>query len=121
VSALAAVKGQTSASEQMQDATFTLDGDILTIQTALSAQMLSVVFNAEAERILQITLRAAAPGLKFKLLPGAPEPAATAPNKLRATVSGSAAELAQKHPLVQQAMHLFSAEISNVIDLRGKE
>ena len=121
VTALAAVKGQTSASEQMEDSTFALDGDILAIQTTLSAQMLTVVLNAEAQRILQSTLRAAAPGLKFKLLPGAPEPVTAAPKKPRIAASGSAAELAQKHPLVQQAMQIFSAEISNVIDLRGKE
>ena len=121
VTALAAVKGQTSASEQMEDSTFALDGDILAIQTTLSAQMLTVVLNAEAQRILQSTLRAAVPGLKFKLLPGAPEPVTAAPKKPRIAASGSAAELAQKHPLVQQAMQIFSAEISNVIDLRGKE
>jgi DNA polymerase-3 subunit gamma/tau len=83
--------------------------------------MLPVVLNADADRILQATLRTAAPGLKLKLLPGAPEPANAAPKKPRAATAGSAAELAQKHPLVQQAMQLFSAEISNVIDLRGKE
>ena len=53
-----------------------------------------------------INLRSVSPSI------GSPGDAATA---------GSAAELAQKHPLVQQAMRLFSAEISNVIDLRGKE
>jgi DNA polymerase-3 subunit gamma/tau len=121
VNALAAVKGQTSASEQIEDSIFALGGDILTIQTTLSAQMLPVVFNAEAERILQSTLRATATGLKFKLLTGAPEPATGAPKKVRAAASGSAAELAQKHPLVQRAMQIFSAEISNVIDLRGKD
>jgi DNA polymerase-3 subunit gamma/tau len=121
IAALAAVKGQTSASEQIEDCAFSLDANILTIQTTLSSHMLPVVLNADAERILQATLRAAAPGLKLKLLPGAPEPATTAPKKPRAATSGSAAELAQKHPLVQQAMQLFSAEISNVIDLRGKE
>jgi len=121
VTALAAVKGQTSASEQMEDSTFALDGDILAIQTTLSAQMLTVVLNAEAQRILQSTLRAAAPGLKFKLLPGTPGPTTAAPKRPRAAATGSAAELAQKHPLVQQAMQIFSAEISNVIDLRGKE
>jgi len=121
IAALAAVKGQTSASEQIEDSTFSLDDNILTIQTTLSSHMLPVVLNADADRILQATLRTAAPGLKLKLLPGSPEPANAAPKKPRAATAGSAAELAQKHPLVQQAMQLFSAEISNVIDLRGKE
>ncbi len=121
IAALAAVKGQTSASEQIEDCTFSLDAGTLTIQTTLSSHMLPVVLNADAERILQATLRVSAPGLRLKLLPGAPEPATAAPKQPRATTAGSAAELAQKHPLVQQAMQLFSAEISNVIDLRGKE
>jgi DNA polymerase-3 subunit gamma/tau len=120
IAALAAVKGQTSASEQIEDCTFSLDAGILSIQTTLSSHMLPVVLNADAERILQATFRAAAPGLKLKLLPGAPQPATAAPKQPRAATTGSAADLAQKHPLVQQAMQLFSAEISNVIDLRDK-
>jgi hypothetical protein len=46
--------------------------------------------------------------------------AASAPKATRVALSGSAAELANKHPLVQQAIELFSAEISNIIDLRDK-
>jgi hypothetical protein len=30
------------------------------------------------------------------------------------------AEMAEKHPMVQEARRLFSADISNVIDLREK-
>jgi DNA polymerase-3 subunit gamma/tau len=116
--ALAEVKGQTSASEQIEDAEFSLNGDTLTIQTTLSKTMLPVLINAEADRILKATLRTANVGnLKLQLLPGVPA-AAKAKAKPRTVGSGSAAELAQKHPLVQQAMDLFSAEISNIIDLR---
>ncbi|WP_263378279.1 DNA polymerase III subunit gamma/tau [Granulicella paludicola] len=116
--ALAEVKGQTSASEQIEDAEFSLNGDTLTIQTTLSKTMLPVLINAEADRILKASLRTANVGnLKLQLLPGVPA-AAKAKSKPRAAGSGSAAELAQKHPLVQQAMDLFSAEISNIIDLR---
>jgi DNA polymerase-3 subunit gamma/tau len=81
--------------------------------------MLPVVVNAEAERILKATLRDHNPALKLVLLPGAPA-ASVAPKKPRAALSGSAAELAEKHPIVQQAKRLFSAEISNIIDLRDK-
>lgn len=116
--ALAEVKGQTSASEQIEDSTFTLTRDTLTIQTTLSKTMLPVIINADADRILKATLRTANVGnLKLQLLPGVPAVAKTK-TKPRAAGSGSAAELAQKHPLVQQAMDLFSAEISNIIDLR---
>jgi len=121
VAALTAVKGQQSASEQVHDSTFTLDGEMLRIQTTLPPTMLPVVLNAEAERILKATLRAAAPSLKLTLLAGEAAPAAAAPKPPRAGAIGSATELAQNHPIVQQAMQLFSAEISNVIDLRGKD
>jgi len=120
VTALAAVKGQTSASEAIEDSTLSLDGDTVNIQTALPPTMLPVILNADADRILKATLRATVPGLKLVLLPGEPAAPAETPRQPRAAVSGSAAELAQKHPIVQQAMQLFSAEISNVIDLRGK-
>jgi DNA polymerase-3 subunit gamma/tau len=116
--ALAEVKGQTSASEQIEDATLSLNGDTLVIQTTLSKTMLPVLINTEADRILKAALRAANVGnLKLQLLPGAPAAASSKP-KVRSAASGSAADLAQKHPLVQQAIDLFSAEISNVIDLR---
>jgi len=116
--ALAAVKGQTSASEQIEDSTLSLSGDTLTVQTTLSKTMLPVIFNAEADRILKAALRTANVGnAKLQLLPGAPAAASAKPKK-RVATSGSAAELAQKHPLVQQAIELFSAEISNIIDLR---
>jgi DNA polymerase-3 subunit gamma/tau len=117
--ALAATKGQTSAAEQIEDAELTLTADTLTLQTTLSKTMLPVVVNAEAERILKATLRDHNPALKLVLLPGAPA-ASVAPKKPRAALSGSAAELAEKHPIVQQAKRLFSAEISNIIDLRDK-
>jgi DNA polymerase-3 subunit gamma/tau len=121
VAALAAVKGQHSASEQIEESTLTLNVDLLEIQTNLSPKMLPVGINAEAEKILTATLRAhLSPASKLRLLPGAPT-AASAPRKASVAASGSAAELAQKHPVVQQAIELFSAEISNIIDLRDKD
>jgi len=121
VSALAAVKGQQSASEQIEESTLTLNGNTLEIQTTLSRTMLPVVLNADAERIMKAALREAnASLLTLKLIPGTPT-ATSAPKKPRQAASGSVAELAEKHPMVQEARRLFSAEISNVIDLREKD
>jgi DNA polymerase-3 subunit gamma/tau len=121
VHALAAVKGQSSASEQMEDAVFHLVGNTLTVQTTLSKAMLPVLINAEADRILKATLRQQNAGtLKFEILPGAPVSADAPKKSNRPAASGSAAELAERHPMVQQAKRIFSAEISNVIDLRAK-
>jgi DNA polymerase III subunit gamma/tau len=118
VSALAAVKGQQSASEQLEESTFKLNGNTLEIHTTLSKTMLPVILNADAERTLKAALREAnANYLILKLIPGVPT-AAAGPKKPRQAASGSVAELAEKHPMVQEARRLFSAEISNVIDLR---
>jgi DNA polymerase-3 subunit gamma/tau len=38
----------------------------------------------------------------------------------RPAASGSAAELAERHPMVQEAKRIFATELSNVIDLRNK-
>jgi DNA polymerase-3 subunit gamma/tau len=117
---LAAVKGQQSASEQLEDSTLKLNGNNLEVHTTLSKTMLPVILNADAERTIKAALREAnAASLTLKLIPGTPA-AAAGPKKTRAAVSGSAAELAEKHPMVQEARRLFSAEISNVIDLRDK-
>jgi DNA polymerase-3 subunit gamma/tau len=118
VAALSGTKGQQSAAEQIEDSSFSTDGTTLRIQTTLSKTMLPVLINAEATRILQTALRQAnAASLKLELLPGVP--AATGAKKTRPAAAGSAAELAEKHPLVQQARQLFQAEISNIIDLRA--
>jgi DNA polymerase-3 subunit gamma/tau len=119
VSALAAVKGQQSASEQIEDSTLKLNGNTLEIHTTLSKTMLPVVLNADAERTMKGVLRDQSNSLILKLIPGAPT-AAAGPKKPRQAASGSVAEMAEKHPMVQEARRLFSAEISNVIDLRDK-
>jgi DNA polymerase-3 subunit gamma/tau len=120
VSALAAVKGQQSASEQMEESTLKINGNTLEIHTTLSKTMLPVVLNADAERTIKGVLRDHANSLILKLISGAPT-ATAGPKKPRQAASGSVAEMAEKHPMVQEARRLFSAEISNVIDLREKE
>jgi DNA polymerase III subunit gamma/tau len=120
VAALESTKGHQSAADTLADATFTLDGDTLQIEAALSKTMLPVIFNAEAERVIKTALRDHAAGhLKLKFHPGTPSTTATKA-KPRAPRAGSAADLAEKHPVVQEAKRLFSAELSNVIDLRDK-
>jgi DNA polymerase-3 subunit gamma/tau len=121
IAALGSVKGQQSASEQIEESSLVLNGSVLEVQTALSKTMLPVVLNADAERILKAALRNQGLGsLKLTFLPGAAA-AAGAPKKERKATSGSAAELAEKHPMVQEARRLFSADISNVVDLREKD
>jgi DNA polymerase-3 subunit gamma/tau len=83
--------------------------------------MLPVVVNAEAEKILKGVLREVNVALKLVLLPGAAAAAGAAKRPARAASAGSAAELAEKHPVVQEARRLFGAEISNVIDLRDSK
>ncbi len=102
----------------MADAVWTIADSTATIQTELSKTMLPVVMNADAEKIVRNTLRAAGI-LKFTLLAGATTPSAT--KKPRAARTGTAHAKALEHPMVQQAQKLFSAEVQTVIDLRENE
>jgi DNA polymerase-3 subunit gamma/tau len=105
----------------VEDAHLSLNGDTLELHTTLSATMLPVLLNADADRILKTVMRAQNAGtLKLKFIPGTPS-ASPAKKSARPAAEGSAADLAAKHPVVQQAQQLFSAEISRVIDLRGKD
>jgi DNA polymerase-3 subunit gamma/tau len=121
VTALAKAKGQQTASEQVEDAHLSLNGDTLELHTTLSARMLPIMLNADADRILKIVMREQNVGtLKLKFVPGTPS-SGPAKKSSRPAAEGSAADLATKHPIVQQAQKLFSAEISKIIDLRGKD
>jgi DNA polymerase-3 subunit gamma/tau len=116
--ALAAAKSQGSAADALADAEWSIAGNELRVQTELSKNMLPMVVNSEAEKIVRAALREAGAGaLKLMLLPGSAT-AAAAVKKPRAAKSGSAQAKAMEHPIVQQAQKLFDAEIRNVIDLR---
>jgi len=114
VEALAAAK-HSSAADAMADSVWTIDNGDATIQTELSKIMLATVINAEAEKIVRNTVRAAGIA-KVTLLPGAANPAT--PKKPKPARSGSAHAKALEHPMVQAAQKLFDAEIQTVIDLR---
>jgi DNA polymerase-3 subunit gamma/tau len=121
VAALASAKGHDSAAHQLEESTFVSNGQILEIQTGVSAAMLPLLFNADAERLLKgVLLERGLSGHKYKLLPGK-APASAKKNTLRVASAGSAEELAANHPVVKQAQQLFSAEIIRVDDLRSKE
>lgn len=115
--ALTNAKSQGSAADALADAEWSIEGSELRVQTELSKNMLPMVVNPEAEKIVRAALREAGSGaLKLVLLPGTAKTAAA--KKPRAAKSGSAQAKAMEHPVVQQAQRLFDAEIRNVIDLR---
>ena len=120
--ATALAKTHESASHQIEDAEFSIKDGTLEIQTTVSIKMIPILFNAAADRTLKAVLRDQNLGtLKFKLLPGtAAAASAAAPKSNRPAAAGSAADLASKHPMVQQAQEIFSAAIIKVDDLRGK-
>ena len=120
VEALENAGRQTTAADALADAAWTIEGDELRVQMLVSKTMLPMVVNADAEKIVRAALRERGAGtLRLTLLPGTAEMAAA--KKPRAAKAGSAADLAAKHPVVQQAQKLFNAEIRNVIDLRDSE
>jgi DNA polymerase-3 subunit gamma/tau len=120
VDALSAAKGQQSAADKIADSTWTATSDTLTIQTTISATMLPLLINADATSIIKLVLAQHNVKLRLNILPGAANAAAT-PKPKRAAASGSVQQLAENHPIVQQAQKLFSAEIRNIIDLRDKD
>jgi DNA polymerase-3 subunit gamma/tau len=121
VTSLASTKGQDTASHQIEESGFALNGDTLEVQTTVSAKMIPIMINAEADRIMKTVLRTQNLGtLKLKFLPGT-APVAPKERANRPAAAGSVEELASKHPIVQQARQLFSAEVIRVDDLRGKD
>jgi DNA polymerase-3 subunit gamma/tau len=118
VDALAAAR-LSSAADAIADAVWTIANGEATVQTQLSAKMLPVVINAEADKIVRATLRKAGI-LNVTLLPGATEPTGAA-KKPRTPRTGSVQAKALEHPMVQQAQKLFQAEIQTVIDLRDND
>jgi len=117
--ALSGSKNQDTAADAMADAEWTVvDGEVR-VQTEVSKAMLSMVINADAEKIVKAALRdAGASALKLVMLPGV-KTATT--KKPRAAKSGSVQAKAMEHPIVQRAQTLFNAEIRNVIDLREND
>ena len=116
IEALVGLKGQDTAAEALEDATWTVEAGEIRVQTGVSKAMLAIVVNPEAEKVVRAALRTAGAGsLKLVLLPGA---ATAVEKKPRAAKTGSVQAKAMEHPIVQQAQRLFQAEIRNVIDLR---
>jgi DNA polymerase III subunit gamma/tau len=121
VEALQSAAKQGTAADAFDDAEWSVVDGELRVQMQVSKAMLPMVVNAEAEKIVRAALRESGAGaLKLVLLPGSGVAAAVA-KKPRVAKSGSAEDLAAKHPIVQQAQRLFNAEIRNVIDLRDTE
>ncbi len=118
VNALAATKGQQSAADKLADSTWTAAAETLNIQTTVSAAMLPLLLNADAQNVIKSILAEHNVRLRLNFLPGTANAVASKPK--RSPAIGSVADLAAKHPIVQEAQKLFSAEIRNVIDLRDK-
>ncbi|WP_188757677.1 DNA polymerase III subunit gamma/tau [Edaphobacter acidisoli] len=120
VEALSKAKSQDTAADALNDAEWAVENGEIRVQTEVSKAMLSMVVNAEAEKIVRAALRDAGAGaLKLVLLPGTAS--ASAPKKQRAAKTGSVQAKALEHPVVQQAQSLFQAEIRTVIDLRDDD
>jgi DNA polymerase-3 subunit gamma/tau len=119
VDALATAKNQDTAADALVDAEWVVANGEIRVQTEVSKTMLSMVINAEAEKLIRAALRSAgADSLKLVLLPGVKS---AAPKKPKAVKAGSVQAMALEHPIVQRAQTLFNAEIQSVIDLRDSD
>ena len=121
VDALTGAKNQATAADALADAEWVVAENEVRVQTEISKTVLSMVVNAEAEKLIKAALLGAgAGGLKLVLLPGV-KAAGASPKKARAAKSGSVQAKAMEHPIVQRAQTLFNAEIRTVIDLRDND
>jgi DNA polymerase III subunit gamma/tau len=120
VDALSAAKNQATPADALADAEWTVTEAEIRVQTELSKTMLSMVINAEAEKLVRTAFRDVGVGaLKLVFLPSVGNAAAA--KKPRAPKSGSVQAKALEHPIVQRAQTLFNAEVRNVIDLRDND
>jgi DNA polymerase III subunit gamma/tau len=120
IAALMRAKSQETATDALTDAEWVVADGEIRVQTELSKIMLSMVINAEAEKVIKAALRDAGAGaLKLVLIPGVKTAAAA--KKPRAVKTGSVQAMAMEHPIVQRAQTLFNAEIQSVIDLRDND
>ena len=110
--------GQSSAAQALEDARWAIVNGEVRVETGLSATMLPVIVNADAEKRMRAVLRAHGQG-KLTLVAGAA--AAPVAKKTRTVKAGSAQAKAAEHPMVVEAQRLFDAEIQSVIDLSGQE
>lgn len=120
VDAMSAAKGLQTAADKFSDAELSATDDALNVQTTVSAALMPMLINADAQAIIKATMAKHNVKLRLNLIPGAPSKSAPVKAK-RAAASGSVQALAEQHPVVQQAQKIFSAEIRNVIDLRDKD
>jgi DNA polymerase-3 subunit gamma/tau len=111
-------KGHETASALLRGGQWTVGDDSITVLVAVKKTMLSLTMNPEAERIARTALQQAGCNLKLVVLPGdgSVSPAPPAPHAAKGTIQSHALD----NPLVKQAQEIFRAEVSSILDLRGK-
>jgi DNA polymerase-3 subunit gamma/tau len=119
IAAALAAGGHASAGQLLATAAFVLNGSALRIEVpGVGKKMLSLTFNAAAEKIIRQELQRLAAPARFMIVPGEGSASAIAP--AAAPLAGSMHDAALAHPLVQRAKEIFNAEIRSVVDLRQK-
>ena len=110
--------GHASAGQLLSTAVFVASGSSLRIEVpGVGKKMLSLTFNAAAEKIIRQELQRLGAPTRFLVVPG--EGAAPAA-RTAAPPAGSIEEAALANPLVQRAKEIFHAEVRSVVDLRQK-
>jgi DNA polymerase-3 subunit gamma/tau len=118
VSAALTAAGHITASELLGAGKWTLDGAGLRIEVfGIGKKMLGLTVNAQAEKIIRQEVQRLGGPARFTVTTGE----GSAPAAHRAPrPAGGARAAALKHPLVQQAMDLFKADVRSVLDLGQK-
>jgi DNA polymerase III subunit gamma/tau len=112
-----AAGGHQTAATLIDDGRWNVEGSAVRIEVNSRPKMISLTFNAAAEKLIRQGLAQAGAPTRFMIVPGDGLASTGGAAKVRASL-GSIENEARNHPLVVQAQALFSAEIVTVVDLR---
>jgi len=112
-----AAGGHQTAATLIDDGRWNVEGSAVRIEVNSRPKMISLTFNAAAEKLIRQGLAQAGAPTRFMIVPGDGLASTGGAAKVRAPL-GSIENEARNHPLVVQAQALFNAEIVTVVDLR---
>ena len=111
--------GHATAAAMINDGNWIIEGSSVRIEVNARPKMISITFNAAAEKLIRQALSQAGAPSRFMIVPGQGQTTSVGSSKARVQQGSIDAE-ARAHPLVLQAQSIFNAEICSVVDLREK-
>jgi DNA polymerase III subunit gamma/tau len=111
--------GHSSAAQLLEAGNWSFENSTLHIEVAdMGKKMLGLTVNAAAEKIIRQELQRLGASTRFTVIPG--EGGKSKSVSTAAPPPGSVQAEAMNHPLVQQALEIFKAEVRSVVDLHPR-